>query len=364
MRNDGQLNDDVMARFVEDIVRARHIHDTEVALVSSGAVSAGRAVVDPASFTVNAQTLHYNKNIVKEQVLAAIGQGTLIGIYKKLFHAHHAECAQILTTRRDFAAHDEYLSLKTVTETLLRMNICPIFNENDVLSPAELDFSDNDQLAYMVAAMIGARQVIICTNVDGVYDGPPSDPSSRVITHINDIAAAIRRVDDGESTGKGGMRSKLQSADVVTSLGIAMRIVNGHVPHVLARVLDGEQIGTYFRPKRGEKSTLKKWLATAAVENGDIVVSTFLADRLRAKNVCSILFVGIEDIRGNFRAGDTVRVCDTRHTVLARGRVRYDADALREQVQAYKNLSATQKAQTPTAETIAVHYDYLVHTER
>lgn len=356
----GLLNTHVIAQFVDDIVRIKDELDIDTVLVSSGAVSAGRAVLSLDSFTVDAQGLQYDKCILKEQILAAIGQGTLIAEYKKFFHEHGKECAQILTTRKDFANRGEYLSLKIVTDTLVSLGICPIFNENDVLSPAELDFSDNDQLAYMVGAMIGADEVMIFSNVEGVYDRSPSDLGARVIACIDNISDVVNLVDDSTSSGKGGMRSKLQSADVVTSLGIAMRIASGYEDHVLYRIAKGEHIGTVFPAKAVTKTNMKKWLTTAAVGTGRIIVSTFLADNLRSKRTSSILFVGIEKVEGTFHKDDVVDICDEHGVILGRGRVRYDAQDLQENVMQYRTLSDAQKAQRKTAEIIAVHYNYFV----
>ena len=356
----GFLNGDVITRFVDDIVRIRADFGIETILVSSGAVSAGRAVLPMSSFSVDAQAVHYDKKILKEQILAAIGQGTMIAQYKKEFHKHGKECAQILTTRRDFASRAEYVSLKMVTGTLVSLGICPIFNENDVLSPAELDFSDNDQLAYMVGAMVGADHVMIFSDVNGVYDRSPSESDAQVIAQIDDIADVLHLVDDAHSSGKGGMRSKLQSAEIITSLGIAMRIASGYVENVLYRIASGENLGTLFPAKSVSKTNIKKWLTTAAVGNGKIVVSTFLADNLRQKRTSSILFIGIEGIEGDFDKDDVVDVCDENGVVLGRGCVRYGAEELREKVERYRHMTDTEKAQIKTAEIIAVHYNYFV----
>jgi glutamate 5-kinase len=252
------------------------------------------------------------------------------------------------------------LSLKTITDTLISLNICPIFNENDVLSPAELDFSDNDQLAYMVAAMVGADQVMIFSNVDGVYDRSPSELGATIILCIDDITSVMHAVDDSAGSGKGGMRSKLQSAEIITSLGISMRIANGCEENVLYRIASGENIGTVFPAKNVTKTNIKKWLVTAAVGNGKIIVSTFLADNLRNRRASSILFVGVERVEGDFDKDDIVDICDESGAILGRGRVRYNADDLRAKVADYRQLSDSEKAKIATAETIAVHYNYFV----
>lgn len=357
---DGHLNGDVIQSLVKDVHTVRNDFNVETILVSSGAVASGRAIYRDTPLTVKAQNLKYSKEILKDQVLAAIGQATLIARYKEEFNKYHTHCAQILTTRKDFAGKEEYVSLKTVVENLLEAGVCPIINENDVLSPEELDFSDNDQLAYMVAAMVGADHLIILTNVDGVYNNNPLQKDAKVIPLIEDVAQYLSLVDDSQSTGKGGMRSKLLSADLITSLGIPMYIANGLRDGVLYTLVSGNAagIGTFFPSQYRKKKNLKNWLATAAVGTGRIIVSTYLADLLHKKSPTSILFSGIEKIEGTFNEKDVVDVCDIDKHILARGLVKYSSEDLRHRVNQFAQFY-TGKRSIKSSDIIAIHYDYM-----
>ena len=359
---DGHLNGNVIQSLVKDIHAVRNDFSVETILVSSGAVASGRAIYQDTPLTVKAQNLKYSKEILKDQVLAAIGQATLIARYKEEFNKYHTHCAQILTTRKDFAGKEEYVSLKTVVENLLEAGVCPIINENDVLSPEELDFSDNDQLAYMVAAMVGADHLIILTNVDGVYNSNPHQKDAKVIPIIEDVVQYLSLVDDSQSTGKGGMRSKLLSADLITSLGIPMYIANGLRDGVLYTLVSGNTagIGTFFPSQYRKKKSLKNWLATAAVGTGRIVVSTYLADLLHKKKPASILFSGIEKIEGTFHEKDVVDICDTENNTLARGLVKYSSHDLHRRVEQFSKFHTAGQRGMKSSDIIAVHYDYMV----
>jgi glutamate 5-kinase len=361
-QSDGQLNREVAINLVGEIARLRN-NGSDVVLVTSGAVSLGRSVIDLVDFKVGAEMVRYSKDVIKEQILASVGQPLLMEFYTQEFKKHNVICAQILATRSDFANKDAYLSLRTVVENLLRLGIVPIFNENDVLSPEGLDFSDNDQLASMIAAMLVADKLILLTNVDGVYDGSPKDPASKIIPVIENAGDFMGKVDRSMKSGKGGMSSKLMSADLITSLGISMHIANGLEKNILSKIfIEGEIVGTFFPARDKKVRVTKGWIATAAVTAGKkIIVSTYLADILRKRSKTpSILFAGIERVEGNFSKDDIVEICDDEGKVLGRGQCRFDSDVLGRLVSDYRLKGDTEKAKVRTADTIAVHYDYFV----
>lgn len=359
-KKDGHLNKEVLANLVADIAELKQKKDVEIIIVSSGAVSIGRSVEMLNELRLDAETIKYDKKILEEQILASVGQPLLMDFYIQELAKYRLYCAQLLATRAVFADRNAYLNLRTVTENLVRAGIIPIFNENDVLSPEELDFSDNDQLACMVTAMTVADKLIILTNVDGVYDGPPSDPNSQIAHFIDNINNFLSKVDKNATTGKGGMASKLMSADMITSLGIPMHIANGFTKSVISRILSEENIGTFIPAKNRKVNAMKNWLATGAHSGGKIVVSTYLADILRNKQTASVLFAGIERIEGDFRDKDVVEVCDDNGKVLGRGLSRFDAIELKSKLEKYKKKTDEQKARSKSSKLIAVHYDYFV----
>lgn len=357
------INRGVIANLVEDVSGLMNL-GYQVVIISSGAVILGRTVLpftDP-KFEVNPQT-KYDDNLLREQVLASVGQPKLMALYNEGFGKHGLSCAQLLTTRSDFADRKFYLSLRTVTEELLRNRIVPIFNENDVLSPAELDFSDNDQLALMTATMILADRLILLTDVPGVYDRPPHETSAKLIPEIKNVAEFMASFKAGEHKGKGGILSKLLCAEVATSQGISMHIASALEKRPLSRILGGEQLGTFFPAVYGRQEAKKSWLITSAAGTGKITVSTTLEDKLRqgvtqdqkSRRTPSILFAGIENVAGEFGKGDVVNIAGGDGVALGRGISRYSSSELREKVAKYATLSDEEQAKVRTAETITVH---------
>ena len=361
-QEDGQLNKEAARVLVEDIAILKKERGTKVVVVTSGAVNLGRSTIGSEFGIDEGASKKYGRATIREQILASIGQPKLMAFYDAEFNKYGYCCSQILATRTDFADRDRYMSMKTVASNLLRLGIVPIFNENDVLSPEELDFSDNDQLASMISAMLVADSLILLTNVDGVLDKSPNDPNAKVIPLITEVGDYIKNVDKSTHSGKGGMESKLMVADLVTSLGISVCIANGLEKNVLLKLGDVDSlIGTFFPPQRAKKvGAVRGWLATAAVSEGRLIVSTFIADILRKKQTASILFTGIEKIEGNFSEKDVVEVCDDEGIILGTGMCKHSAEKLAELIEEYKKKPDVDKAKTKAADIGAIHYDYFI----
>jgi glutamate 5-kinase len=358
---DGSLNGTMIADIVKNIARIKKEAGVEVILVSSGAVSTGKSMVNLDDFRLSAEAIKYDKTLLKSQIYASVGQAKLITVYQNEFEKYGISSAQILVSRRRFADREEYLSLKTLVDNQLRLGIIPIFNEDDTLRPAKIRFSDNDQVACMITAMTVSEILIMLTDVEGVMDGPLSDSGSKVIPEIVEVDDFMSKIDLSAKISKGGMRNKLIMADLVTSLGSSMRIANGFQENVLSRIVIGkEQLGTFFPPKRKKASGIKSWLSTSATSDGKIVVSTYLADILRNKQTASVLFAGIESIEGNFDEKDVVDICDESGAILGRGIIKFSTEELKEKVRRHKEMSEEERDSMKTAEMIAVHYDYLV----
>jgi glutamate 5-kinase len=360
-KKNGHINKAVISNLVRDIASLKKKKGIEIILVTSGAVSVGKSAAKIEKMKIEYDAVDYDKNIVREQILAAIGQPKLMALYIKEFEKYGLDCAQILATRSDFASRKAYLSLRTVTENLLKAGVVPIFNENDVLSPEELDFSDNDQLSAMIAAMTVSDKLAILSTVDGLYDGPIDDPKSIVISVIENVSDFTKHVDDSNISGKGGMRSKLMTAELVTSLGIDMHIGNGAKRGIIEKISSGEKIGTFFPAKRKKSKALKNWLAAGAAGKGKIIVSTCLAEILRSKKTASVLFIGIEKIEGNFSEKDIVEIADDEGSILGRGITRYESSELRGEIDKFRNMTDDQRSNLKSSKIIAVHYDYLVY---
>lgn len=236
-KDDGTLDERVLKHLVEQISLLKK-KNIEVILITSGAVSSGRSLL----------TLKGKETVPNKQVYAAIGQVKLMNTYSKLFAKHGYLCAQVLATKEDFRDRQHYVNMKNCLSGLLYDKVIPVINENDVVAIAELIFTDNDELAGLVALQLKADAVIILSSTDGVLDG-----SGRVIPRItaNTIMSSLKYVTPAKSTGgRGGMVSKFAVARTLMSHGIMVHIADGKRKSVLSDIMKGTAIGTRFVPHR------------------------------------------------------------------------------------------------------------------
>lgn len=298
----------------------------QVALVSSGAVGlgAGRLGLKPAD-------LH---DLVVRQACAAVGQSLLMHAYERLFSKHDVKIAQILLTEDDFTDWTRYLNLRRTVEKLLKLGVLPIINENDTISTAELEhvttgaeriFSDNDRLAALVVSKLEADVLVLLTNVDGLLLHQPPESSSHsakgeavVIPFVTEVTPELRALARGPSVGgRGGMSTKLESAEVAMRAGGVVVIANGKKPDTLARIFAGEQIGTAF-VSTSRMSGKRRWIAYAAGVRGRLIVNTGAREAiLRGK--ASLLSSGVVRIEDRFESHDVVSIADCEGRQIARG---------------------------------------------
>lgn len=336
-KEDGYLNVPVLRHIVEQVCVLK-AHGTHVILVSSGAMAAGRALLTPSAKA---------ENVVKRQMLAAVGQVSLMGEYLSAFKEYGYLCAQVLTTKEDFRTRGHYLNMKTCFAALLKDNVVPIVNENDVISVEELMFTDNDELAGLITSMTNADALVILTSVDGVYEGTPGK-GGKVIPVIEPGSAVWKNhVQSGTSQfGKGGMHTKCAIAQKLALTGIAVSIVNGGSKNVLLDVLGGKKVGTRFEPDK-KTSNVKRWIAHAeGTEKGTVVVNARAAEILLSPEAVSLLPVGIVKVEGDFATGDVVSICRENGEKLGLGKAQYSAERAR--------AVLGKKGQKPL-----IHYDYL-----
>jgi glutamate 5-kinase len=311
----------------------------DVVLVSSGAVASGRSLVSMDSV----------QDIVsRRQVLASVGQVKLIATYAELFGANGLTCAQVLVTKEDFRDKRHYANMENCLQTLLRNKIIPIINENDVISVTELMFTDNDELAGLVASMLNAQKLVILTNVNGIYDGPPGEPGSRRITDISvKDTMALRGITTVKSSfGRGGMLTKSTIARKLALLGIPVHIADGTMDNVLPRLFSGEDLGTRFVPEKGS-SRQKKYIAHAdGAVTGDVRIDDGAKEALSRATPTSLLPVGVTRVTGTFRAGDVIRILDATGRAIGLGKAQMNSEKA-DELKGRKN-------QKPL-----VHYDFL-----
>lgn len=234
----GVLDKPIFRQIVVQLVRL--IEDGwKPVLVSSGAVGAGISIIGKCDIQDEA---------IRRQVLSSVGQASLMKRYYELFHEYDIVCSQVLTTREDFSAGDHYQNMVNCFEGLLSQGIVPIVNENDVVSLTELMFTDNDELAGLTAQMIGAQQLIILSNVDGLFAGRPGDAGAELISTVTQKDDVFKEYISTEKSGmgRGGMASKFQIARTAASQGIETCIANGKRENVILDVLKGANVGTRF----------------------------------------------------------------------------------------------------------------------
>jgi glutamate 5-kinase len=287
-----------------------------VIVVTSGAVAAGRSLY---RFPRKTDT------VVQRQVLSAIGQVKLISLYSNIFSKEGILCSQVLVTKEDFKSRSHYLNMKNCLTALLSNHIVPVINENDVISVTELMFTDNDELAGLVSAMMNTDILIILTNVDGVYDGEPGQPGTNLIHTYDASTVNIEALSFGSKSGfgRGGILTKCQTSTKIAGMGIPVHIGNGRTENIVSRILSNEEIGTRF-PARKVTSNFKKYMAHAYEEpKGKVVINAGARDILLSDKAKSLLPVGITRIEGKFKKGDIIRIVDENGKEIGLGLARY-----------------------------------------
>jgi glutamate 5-kinase len=292
-------------------------HGTSFVVVSSGAIALGM------------KKLGYRarpKEMARLQAAAAAGQSLLMRAYEEAFEARGLAVAQVLLTHSDLADRTRANNARAALRALLEAGAIPILNENDSVAVEEIKFGDNDQLAAMVAPLVDAELVVLLSDVEGLLDG-----EGRRVPVVRDVATEatphVRR--STGTVGSGGMGSKIEAARRATLAGANVVVADARMPGVLDAVLAGEDVGTLFVGARERMSAKKYWIAFTLRPRGEIVLDRGAAKAVQAKGK-SVLSVGILGVRGDFRAGDAVRVVDGDGQEIARGLARCAAgDAAR-----------------------------------
>lgn len=339
-RADGTLDMERMSSLVNQI-STLHKSGIEIILVSSGAVASGRS------------ELKLNKKldpVSARQLFSAVGQAKLINHYYEMFRKHDIFCGQVLTMKENFSSRRHYLNQKNCMTQMLANKVIPIVNENDTVSVSELMFTDNDELSGLIATMMNMEALIILSNIDGIYNGDPSNPKSEVIREVHsdkNLSQYIQAVKS--SFGRGGMLTKTTIAQKVADEGIAVIIANGKRDNILPDLLKKESnmVSTRFIPSEKRTSNIKKWVAHSdGFAKGEVHVNAGAKEALTGKKATSVLFVGIIEIKGDFEKGDVVKIIDETNKQLGIGKVQYDSEKARHLI--------GKKGHRPL-----VHYDYL-----
>lgn len=311
-----RLSPPQMVELVQQVAQLRAA-GCEVLLVSSGAIAAGRERLGFPQLP---------KDIPAKQMLAAIGQPRLIGLYGQLFDLYGLTGAQVLLTRADLADRRRYLNSRNTLLALLGQGAVPIVNENDTVATEEIRLGDNDNLSALVANLVDAELLVLLTDQPGLFTADPrSDPAARLVAEVTDpeipeiVWQAAGR--SGTNLGTGGMVTKLQAADLARRSGTTVIIARGTEPDVLNRVVGGERVGTWFWPIATAVESRKRYILAGGRAPGAVTVDDGAARALRGGS--SLLPVGVRATEGEFERGDTVRVLDAAGREIARGIANY-----------------------------------------
>ncbi|KMY44417.1 hypothetical protein AC622_09280 [Bacillus sp. FJAT-27916] len=311
----GEIDEQKFMDHIMAIVALRKMGH-EVVLVSSGAVAAGfRALGYPGRPVT----------LKGKQAAAAVGQSLLIQNYMQKLGKFNLTPAQILLTRNDFSMKDRYKNAYSTMEELLSRGIIPIINENDTVSVAELTFGDNDMLSALVSGLIHAEQLIILTDINGVYDSNPGkNKDAKRFDFIHEVTDSFLSFAEGSGTkvGTGGMLSKLLAARTANSLGVPVFIGSGQGENKLLDIIAGHGNGTYVgKDSLSPLKNTKQWIAFHSAVTGRIYVDEG-AELALLKKGSSLLPAGIQHVAGTFEKGDVVEVHGN-SGLLGKGEVLY-----------------------------------------
>jgi glutamate 5-kinase len=312
-----RLDLEVMSSLVGQVARL-HRQGKDVLIVSSGAIACGRHRLGTAK---------ERKDIPFRQVLASVGQTYLMQAYDELFAWHDIVVAQTLLTKRDLADRQGYLNARNTLLALLDVRAVPIVNENDVVAVEEIEgakIGDNDNLSALVANLVDADLLVLLTDQAGLFTADPRlDPNARLIQRVEQIDGEIERL-AGESSerGVGGMTTKIQAAKLATAGGSHVVIADGREKDVLARLAEGEALGTLFPATVDRLESRKRWMLTGLSLKGSIVVDAGAARALRQEKR-SLLPAGVRQVEGPFERGDAIAICDSERQQIACGIASY-----------------------------------------
>jgi glutamate 5-kinase len=296
-------------------IAALHERGASLIVVSSGAIALGRAV---AGLPKGALKLE------DSQAAAAIGQIALAGEWSRALAEKGIVAGQVLLTLQDTEERRRYLNARATLGRLAAIRAIPVINENDTVATSEIRYGDNDRLAARVATMASADVLILLSDVAGLYDSPPGrNAHARLLPIVERVTPEIEAMAGGAASelSRGGMRTKIEAARIVTAAGAHMVIADGRVAHPIARIAKGGC--TWFLTPSNPVAARKIWIGGSLELKGAVFVDSGAAEALaRGK---SLLPAGVTRVEGMFARGDCVAIRDERGVEIGRGLIAYDA---------------------------------------
>lgn len=313
-RRDGGINEDAITNLVAQLAKRRALGH-QVVLVSSGSIAAGFPVLGLTSRP---------RDLATQQASASVGQGMLIAQYSTAFAEFGLTVGQVLLTAEDVTRRAHYGNAQRTLFRLLELGVVPIVNENDTVATEEIRVGDNDRLAALVAHVVQADALVLLSDVDGLYDGPPSQGGAKLISSVKspaDLQSLIIGGTGDAGIGSGGMSSKVEAASIATSAGIPVLLTSAAL---VEQALGDAQVGTAFAPTGERSSTRLLWLAHATTGTGRLHLDAGAARAITERG-SSLLPAGITAVEGDFSAGDPVDLIDHEGSAIARGLVNFDS---------------------------------------
>ena len=310
----GALKEDWLVSLADDVAHLRG-RGTDVIIVSSGSIALGRGILGLPATALSLE---------QSQAAAAVGQIRLARAYEEALRPHDIVTGQVLVTLEDSQDRRRYLNSRATMETMLGLGVTPIVNENDTIATDEIRYGDNDRLAAQVAVTVGADQLVLLSDVDGIYtDNPKVNSDAKHIEIVSKITPDIEMMagDVGSGLSKGGMITKVMAAKVATEAGCAMAIALGTGLNPLKQIEDGARV-TWFAAQTDPQAARKRWIS-AMKPKGTITLDAGAVSAMgRGK---SLLPAGVTAISGTFGRGDLVALLDADGAQLGQGLARYDS---------------------------------------
>ncbi|WP_156306444.1 glutamate 5-kinase [Sphingobacterium endophyticum] len=307
---DGEIDERIVLEIARQSAQLQPLYN--IVIVSSGAVAAGKKYIPK-----------YTGTLAQKKAAAAIGNPLLVRTYGTYFKPFKIALAQSLCERHHFSNRSQFLQLKSTYETLWKNNVIPIANENDVVSNKELKFSDNDELATLIAVGFGAEQILFSTSVPGVLD-----ENGNVIPELKVIdknALALAK-DEKSSVGLGGMISKLNFARLASQMGIKAVIFSMKTADGILKAVKGET-GTVCHAQVKKVSSRNKWLASGSLITGLVQVDKGAIAALNKRK--SLLAVGVNKIVQDFEIGEVFQIADEDNIIHAVAKSKIDSVSLK-----------------------------------
>lgn len=312
----GGISEEALTDLADALAHKRN-SGTEIILVSSGAIAAGLAPLGLAKRP---------RDLATQQAAASVGQGLLMARYTHAFGAHGVTVSQVLLTADDLMRRSQHTNAFRALDRLLNLGVVPVVNENDTVATHEIRFGDNDRLAALVAHLVRADALVLLSDVDSLYDGPPSHGAKRIaqVDGPHDLEGVSIGRTGKAGVGTGGMVTKVEAATMAAGSGIHALVTS---TANASAALAGEDVGTWFAVNGARKPIRLLWLAHLASVQGRLVLDDGAVAAVRDRRT-SLLPAGISAVHGKFEAGDAVEMVASDNTVIARGLVNYSSSEL------------------------------------